>query len=51
MKAVSSAYTTLVLRADRGLELTIAHDLVRGVTPAMLHLWFLNIDGTMTYDD
>jgi hypothetical protein len=51
MKAVSSADTTLVLRADRGLELTIAHDLVRGVTPAMLHWWFLNIDGTMTYDD
>jgi hypothetical protein len=38
-----------MVRADSGLELTIAHDLVRGVTPAMLHWWFLHIDGIMTY--
>lgn len=49
MKPLSSAHTTFVVRQNGLLELTIAHDLVRGVTPAMLCWWFLHIDEVMTY--
>jgi hypothetical protein len=48
MKRPAPAQTTL--SHERGvLVLTIDHDVVRGVTPAMLAWWFGQIGGTMEY--
>lgn len=49
MKPVTSAKTNMRILADGRRELTICHDLIKGVTPAMLHWWFCHIDGTMVY--
>ena len=48
MKPLDSAPTTLV-RESGVLVMTIDHDTIRGVTPAMLDWWFRHIGGTMTY--
>lgn len=49
MKPVDSAETEA--RWERGhMILTIEHELVRGVTPAMLEWWFRNIGGEMQVD-
>ena len=49
MKPLSSAQTNMRILADGRRELTIGHDIIKGVTPAMLHWWFCHIDGEMTY--
>lgn len=49
MKPLTSAATNLRILADGRRELTIAHDVIKGVTPAMLHWWFCHIDGEMCY--
>ncbi|GAB3832973.1 DAPG hydrolase family protein [Hymenobacter jeollabukensis] len=49
LKPLHSAQTTF-RRLPRGsFELTIAHDTVRGVTPAMLEWWFRHIGEPMQY--
>lgn len=50
MKPLSSAETGVRTLADGRLELTIRHDILQGVTPAMLGWWFRNIDGMMQYE-
>lgn len=49
MKPLASAETGVKTLDDGRLEFTIRHDIVKGVTPAMLGWWFRNIDGTMEY--
>lgn len=49
LKPVSSAKTRLNRLSDGRLELTIKHDVIRGVTREMLAWWFCHIDGTMDY--
>lgn len=49
LKPLSSAATRLSRLPDGRLELTIKHDLIRGVTREMLAWWFCRIDGTMEY--
>lgn len=48
-KPLSSAKTTVGRLRDGWLELTIKHDLLRGVTREMLSWWFRRIDGTVAY--
>jgi DAPG hydrolase PhiG domain len=50
MKPLDSAETSVKTLSDGRLELTIRHDLVKGVTPAMLGWWFRNIEGTIEYE-
>src|SRR4051794_27246733 len=50
MKPVDSARTKLRHLPDGRIELTIEHDVVRGVTPAMLLWWFTHIDPEMGYE-
>ena len=47
MKPVTSAKTTQTLLANGQLEMTILHDTIRGVTPAMLRWWFETLGQTM----
>ena len=49
MKPLESAKTTLQYLPDGRLELTISHDLLKGITPHMLYWWFTHIAGDMTY--
>jgi hypothetical protein len=49
MKPLSSARTGFKKLSDGRLELTIEHDVVRGVTPEMLRWWFSHIGGTMEH--
>lgn len=49
MKPLASARTTFSVLPSGSYELTIEHDLIRGVTPVMLLWWFQHIGGTMTY--
>ncbi|MBO0930260.1 DAPG hydrolase family protein [Fibrella aquatilis] len=49
MKPLTSARTAFRILPFGSYELTIEHDLIRGVTPAMLLWWFRHIGGTMTY--
>ena len=49
MKPLDSAETGMKPLDDGRLELTIRHDIVKGVTPAMLGWWFRNIEGTMEH--
>ena len=49
LKQLSSAKTRLNRLGDGRLELTIKHELIRGVTREMLAWWFCRIDGTMQY--
>ena len=49
MKALDSAETGVKVLDDGRLELSIRHDILKGVTPAMLDWWFRNIEGTMEH--
>lgn len=49
LKPLESARTTVTVLPYGSYELTIEHDLIWGVTPAMLLWWFGHIGGTMTY--
>src|ERR1700757_5212938 len=49
MKPLDSAETGVKPLDDGRLELSIRHDIIKGVTPAMLGWWFRNIDGTMEH--
>jgi hypothetical protein len=49
MKGLDSAEAGVKTLADGRLELTIRHDTLKGVTPAMLGWWFRNIEGTMEH--
>ena len=49
-KPLCSARTTDTRLPDGRRELTIEHDLIRGVTPRMIHWWFTHIAGTMEVD-
>jgi hypothetical protein len=48
-KLLSSAKTTMTRLKHGQLELTIKHDLIRGVSREMLAWWFCRIDDTMEY--
>ncbi len=50
MKPVESARTTGSMRPNGQLVLTIEHDTIRGVTPAMLRWWFETLGQTMTHE-
>ena len=51
MKPVSSARKAEIqILPNKQIELTISHDLIKGVTPQMLHWWFCRIDDTMQYN-
>lgn len=50
MKAVGSARTTQALDASGRLVLTIEHDTLRGVSPAMLRWWFENLGHEMSFE-
>lgn len=47
MKPLASAKTAMNILPDGRRELTISHDVIKGVTPAMLHWWFCHIDAPM----
>jgi hypothetical protein len=49
MKSLDSAQTNFSIDKDGVFRLHIEHDIIKGVTPAMLDWWFRNIKGTMTY--
>jgi hypothetical protein len=49
MKPLESAETGLKTLDDGRLELNIRHDVLKGVTPAMLGWWFRNIEGVMEH--
>jgi len=49
MKPLDSAETGFITLDDGRLELSIRHDILKGVTPAMLGWWFRNIEGTMEH--
>ena len=51
MKPVSSASKAEIkVLPNRQFELTISHDILKSVTPQMLHWWFCRIDDTMEYN-
>ncbi len=47
MKTLASAKTEVTRLSDGRLRFGIEHDLIRGVTPAMLVWWFNNMEGTV----
>jgi hypothetical protein len=49
MKPLESATTTLNHLPDGRIELTIIHDVLKGITPHMLYWWFTHIAGEMDY--
>ena len=49
MKGLESAKTSLTKLGNGQLVLTIQHDVIRGVTPAMLAWWFQHLGETMDY--
>jgi hypothetical protein len=49
LKPLESARTTQARLGNGQLELTIEHDVIRGVTPAMLCWWFENLGGEMRF--
>jgi len=49
MKPVESARTAQLVLPTGQLQLTIEHDTIRGVTPAMLLWWFETLGDTMTF--
>lgn len=49
MKPIESAQTALKHLPDGRVELTIIHDVLKGITPQMLYWWFSNIGGEMEY--
>lgn len=50
MKPVGSARTTQARLPNGQLVLTIEHDPIRGVTPAMLRWWFETLGQSMTHE-
>lgn len=50
MKPLASARTTQAILPSGQLELTIEHDTLRGVSPAMLRWWFENLGKDMTFE-
>lgn len=51
MKPVSSAAKAEIkVLPNKQFELTISHDIIKGVTPQMLHWWFCRIDGTIDFN-
>ncbi len=50
LKPVTSARTTQTRLPNGQLVLTIEHDVIKGVTPAMLHWWFEHIGDTMEHE-
>jgi hypothetical protein len=50
MKSVASATTTQTIRSNGQLELTIKHDTIKGVSPAMLRWWFETLGQTMFFN-
>lgn len=50
MKPLESATTRFEFLPDGRLYLHIRHDLLRGVTPAMLVWWFSNLEGDMVLE-
>jgi hypothetical protein len=51
MKPLSSAETGVERLDDGRLQFSIRHEVLTGVTPAMLVWWFNNMDGTMRIGD
>lgn len=49
MKPFESAGTTMRRLPDGRLRLTIKHNIIKGVTPEMLHWWFSHLDEAMQY--
>jgi hypothetical protein len=49
MKPVESAETHMEVLSDARLQLTIVHDVLKDITPTMLHWWFAHIGGEMSY--
>ena len=49
LKPLSSARTGLTRLRNGELELTIKHEVIRGVSREMLAWWFCHIDGMMEY--
>ena len=49
MKPLDSAEIGVKTLDDGRLELSIRHDILKGVTPAMLDWWFRNIEDTMEH--
>ncbi len=49
MKPLHSAKTSFTKSKNGQLVLTIAHDVVRGVSPKMLAWWFQNLSGSMEF--
>jgi hypothetical protein len=49
MKSVATARTTERRLSSGQLQLTIEHDTIRGVTPAMLRWWFENLGRDMVF--
>ncbi|GAA4452480.1 hypothetical protein GCM10023189_15980 [Nibrella saemangeumensis] len=49
MKTLDSAQTSFTISDDQVYHLHIDHDLIRGVTPAMLDWWFRHIGDMMLY--
>jgi hypothetical protein len=47
MKPLASAKAEFKLLTNKQFELTISHDIVKGVTPHMLAWWFSHIDDVM----
>lgn len=47
-KPLSSAETSVTVLPTGQIKLWIRHDVIRGVTPAMLVWWFQNLEGTVT---
>jgi hypothetical protein len=51
MKPLSSASRAeFKVLPNKQFELVISHDIIKGVTPQMLHWWFSRIDDTMEYN-
>jgi hypothetical protein len=51
MKSLGSAETNVERLADGRLRFSVRHEVLAGVTPAMLVWWFNNMDGTLRIGD
>ena len=49
MKTLQSAVTAVSRNSNGVVHLHIEHDIIKGVSPAMLEWWFRNIGGDMEY--
>lgn len=50
MKPMDSAKTSATIEADGRLRLAIEHDIMAGITPAMLDWWFRHIEGDVVIE-